>query len=248
MISKRMRGACNEDVETALLKWFTTVREENVPVSGLLLREKADSLAKKLGNDTFKCRNGRMDRFKSRHGLIFRNVCGEAASVDEIVVSRWLKDTLPSMLTSYSSADIFNADETGPFYRLLPDKTMSFKKGSCQEGKKSKERLTVLVGANMDGTEKLPLLVIGKSESPRCFKSVRTAPADYKFNRKAWMTPEIFKEWLSKLDVRFKREGRRVLMIVDNRPAHPKVENLGNICLAFLPPNCTSCLQPCTWE
>ena len=56
--------------------------------------------------------------------------------------------------------------------------------------KQSKERISVLVGANMTGTEKLKLLdlVIGKSEKPRCFKNVKTLPVVYKNNTKAWMT------------------------------------------------------------
>jgi hypothetical protein len=39
----------------------------------------------------------------------------------------------------------------------------------------------------MSGTEKLPLLVIGKSAKPRCFKNAKI-PIDYKANKKAWMT------------------------------------------------------------
>lgn len=44
----------------------------------------------------------------------------------------------------------------------------------------------MLVGANMSGCEKLPLLVIGKSASPRCFKKANI-PLEYTANKKAWM-------------------------------------------------------------
>lgn len=59
-------------------------------------------------------------------------------------------------------------------------------------GKKSKERITVLVGANMTGTEKLPLLVIGKSANPRCFKN-KNIPMKYEHNQKSWMTCKFLK-------------------------------------------------------
>ena len=59
------------------------------------------------------------------------------------------------------------------------------------------------------------------------------------------MTSSIFEDWLRKLDKRFKTQRRRVLMIVDNCPAHPKLSNLESITLIFLPPNATSRLQPC---
>ncbi|KAH1232856.1 ARS-binding protein 1 [Glycine max] len=40
--------------------------------------------------------------------------------------------------------------------------------------------------------------------------------------------------------------GRRVLLVVDNCPAHPRnIEGLRNVELFFLPPNMTSKIQPC---
>ena len=66
--------------------------------------------------------------------------------------------------------------------------------------KKSKERITVAVCANMDGSDKMQLLVIGKFQNPRCFKNVKSLPVQYFANRKAWMVLEIFEGWLRKLD------------------------------------------------
>jgi len=44
---KRMRTANYDDVEQAILKWFTSVRDQNLPISGPLLTAKAEELAKK---------------------------------------------------------------------------------------------------------------------------------------------------------------------------------------------------------
>ena len=57
----------------------------------------------------------------------------------------------------YSPKDFYNADETGLFYKCTPDKTLAFKGERCSGGKLSKERITLLIGANMDGSDKLPL-------------------------------------------------------------------------------------------
>jgi hypothetical protein len=38
----------------------------------------------------------------------------------------------------------------------------------------------------MSGSEKLPLLVIGRSAKPRCFKNANV-PVQYEANKKAWM-------------------------------------------------------------
>jgi len=70
------------------------------------------------------------------------------------------------------------------FFKLLPEKTLEFKGVDCSGGKRSKERLTVMVCANMSGTEKIPILIIGKSANPRCFKNVKTLPTQYTSNKK----------------------------------------------------------------
>lgn len=137
-----------------------------------------------------------MDRFKTHHNIVFRDVCEEAAAVESGMCDAWISTRLPLLLSSYAPRAVFNADETGIFYRMLPDKTMCFKGDSCHGGKQSKEQITAMVCSNMDGSEKLPLLVIGKYERPRCFKNVKTLPVSYACNKKVWMTSSIFKYWL----------------------------------------------------
>lgn len=53
-------------------------------------------------------------------------------------------------------------DESGLFYKMMPDKTLKFKGEKCTGGKMSKDR----IAANMDGSEKRKLLAIGKSRTP----------------------------------------------------------------------------------
>ena len=110
-------------------------------------------------------------------------------------------------------------------------------------GKKSKDRLTVLVCASMAG-KKASLLVIGKSISPRCFAGVKNLPLTYIGNSKAWMTSDIFKDYLQKWNRKLVCQNRCILLIVDNCHAHPHL-SLTNIRLKFLPPNTTAELQPC---
>lgn len=46
-------------------------------------------------------------------------------------------EKLPNILQAYSPDNIYNADETGIFYKMLPDKTMEFKDANCHGGKKN---------------------------------------------------------------------------------------------------------------
>ncbi|GFS47459.1 tigger transposable element-derived protein 6 [Trichonephila clavipes] len=39
----------------------------------------------------------------------------------------------------------------------------------------------------------------GKSGKPRCFKGINSFPIKYRSNKKAWMTTELFNEWLGEL-------------------------------------------------
>ena len=98
----------------------------------------------------------------------------------------------------------------------------------------------------MTGTDKRKLLVIGKSVKPRCFKNidVGSLPVTYRANQNAWMTSQIFTEWLTEWDSQLGKENWKILLLVDNCTAHLKVTTLKNIQLEFLPPNTTSIIQP----
>lgn len=58
------------------------------------------------------------------------------------------------------------------------------------------------------------------------------------------MTSQIFEKWLRSWDAELKSGGNKILLLVDNCPAHPIISNLKCITLVFLPPNVTSVLQP----
>ena len=187
--------------------------------------------------------DGFIDRWKRRHAIGMKQLSGESNSVSDSDTRPWLDLTLPELLSQYKPEDVFNADETGLFYKLRPDRTLTFKGEKCVGGKKQKDRLTVLVGASMTGI-KLPLLVIGKSKHPRCFAGTRYLPLDYLANSKAWMTSDIFEGWLKKWSKKLKGERRSVLLVVDNCPAHPRGLDIEHIAIKFLPPNTTAKLQP----
>lgn len=151
------RTAKHSDMDEALLLWFKQRRAMNAPIGGPLVKVKANKLAIELGIVDWEASEGWLHRFKERHGLVFKSACGESASVSPALTENWFEKTLPEVLQRYQPFDIFNMDETGLFYQCLPDKTFAFSVDKASKAvKESKQRLTVLVGANMDGSEKLP--------------------------------------------------------------------------------------------
>lgn len=242
--AKRMRAPAFEAVERAVFKWFLDTRAVNLPVSGALLQRKARDFACIMGYDNFVASSGWLQRFKERHDIVGRAVCGESQSVDEAEATKWAKENIVRLLEKYSAEDIFNADETALFFKMLPHKTLALKGEPCHGGKQSKLRITALLCANMTGSEKLPIFVIGKSASPRCFKGKRQLPVKYVANRKAWMTREIFSKWLCEWDEKLAKANRKVCLVLDNCTAHHTAAVLQNIELLFLPANCTAKIQP----
>ncbi|KAH1194248.1 ARS-binding protein 1 [Glycine max] len=74
--------------------------------------------------------------------------------------------------------------------------------------------------------------------------NMNSLDCQYRANKKAWMTSVLFDEYVRSFDQMM--HGRRVLLVVDNCPTHPRnIEGLRNVELFFLPPNMTSKIQPC---
>ena len=118
-----------------------------------------------------------------------------------------------------------------------------------------KEQMTVLLCMNAAGTHKLKLMMIGKSARLRCLKGITTMPVIYRANKRAWITTAIFEEWfndyyLPEVKNDFQSKGlpndSKILLILDNCSVHlsATVLNKENIEVIFLPPNCTSLIQP----
>jgi len=112
-----------------------------------------------------KCSASWIQRFRQRHNIGFGKISGDSSAVNTDICSNWLANVWPSLRAGYCDDEIYNADEAGLFFKLTPDKTLRFKGEKCSGGKSSKDRITVLVAANMTGTDKRKLLVIGKSKS-----------------------------------------------------------------------------------
>jgi len=133
-----------------------------------------NSTSKELKIENFKASNDRLDTFKSRYSISFKVVCGESKSVDtEIVDERRIK--VKTLINTYDYRDIFNADETTLFYKAFPNnKTLSFKNEIRTSGKKSTERLALMLCVNLIREFEKPI-VIGKSKKkPSCFKNTDT--------------------------------------------------------------------------
>ena len=108
-----------------------------------------------------------------------------------VTVSSW-KERLPEIRMGYDRKNIYNLDETGCFWRALPERGFVEKGKRCNGGKESKIRLTIAFLVNANGEKEQPI-VIWNSAHPRCFRGFdQTAlPIKYYHQPKAWMTGDI---------------------------------------------------------
>ena len=110
--------------------------------------------------DAFKASNEWLEKFRKRHNISHRVISDESLSVNVLTVNDWVQ-RIPIITEHYNAKNIFNCDETGLFYKAMPDRSLTLEKENCKGGKKSNDRLSILFCVNSTGEEKLKPLVIG---------------------------------------------------------------------------------------
>ncbi|UYV64939.1 hypothetical protein LAZ67_3002512 [Cordylochernes scorpioides] len=138
------------EIEEALFRWIKQANAMKLAINGNILKEKAILLALKMGQDNFEASNGWLEKFKARRNIAFKRLHGEAGSVDANSVATWKGGIIPSLLAKYSPQDIFNADETGLFYKLLPNQTMTIRGEKCEGGFVMDEAMEEVVEEEMN--------------------------------------------------------------------------------------------------
>ncbi len=186
-------------------------------------------------------------KFEKEHNFKFYRSHGGSGDADESAVLESVT-YIQSRIQSSHLNDVWNADDFGLFYKMAAITTI----GSARlpGHKKQKDRLTFLACANASGTEKFSFLVIGKSEKPRCFGNEypQSLGIYFRSNFKAWMTIEIFFEWLHLFDAYVDRTNdRKVLLIIDDASGYGTlnaITDLDNVEVLFSPSNTTLSIQP----
>ena len=240
--TKKLKSGKYEILENALLMWITQINEKHGTVTDEIIKEQAREFGKKFNIENFSYSNGWLQKFKKRNGLSQHVRHGETAAVVPDIVNAG-REKLSKIIEDYPLENVYNMDESGLFYSMLPNKTISHRPEKGH--KKIKNRITTIHCTNADGSDKRTLEVIGKSRSPRCFKNFRPELyVKYRYNKKAWMTISDFEDWLNSFNSKMKLQNRKVLLILDNAPCHKNTKQMSNVRVEFLPPNVTGLLQP----
>ena len=67
-----------------------------------------------------------LESFRKRHQIVFNELCGESSDVNSETIEEWIAK-LPSINQGHGPVNIANGDETGLFFRTLPNKSLCLK-------------------------------------------------------------------------------------------------------------------------
>lgn len=216
---KKMRLANEEEIDRAVYSWFLTLRQHGVPLSGPVIQAQAEAFARQIYGPecTFKASHGWFWRWQKRHGISSQRIYGEAeppaagpAPVKEEPAqpsgAGLLPDgapaTLPHSEGGYGDEQIYNANVTGLYWRLLPEQAStpgtgdSREPGGCSRRWRT-DRVTVLLAANLTGSHKLKPLVIGQLPDPPSLRhhNQDKFPASYRYSPDAWLSRPLLRGW-----------------------------------------------------
>lgn len=132
---------------------------------------------------------------------------------------------------SYTHDQVFNADETGLYWKKIPARTFVAKSIKSASGyKTANDRITIRFCSNASGDYIMKPFVINIAETPCAFKGIKKddLPVYWMANKKAWVTAATFSHWFHTMfvpDVKrylnSKGLPNKALLLIDNAPGHP---------------------------
>nr|XP_045000276.1 tigger transposable element-derived protein 5 [Jaculus jaculus] len=217
---KKMRLANEEEIDRAVYSWFLTLRQHGVPLSGPVIQAQAEAFARQIYGPecTFKASHGWFWRWQKRHGISSQRIYGEAETPLAVPAPRppvkeervqppgpGLPDrsaaALPTAEGGYGDEQIYNANVTGLYWRLLPEQTSTPGAGDPGLGgcthRWRGDRVTVLLAANLTGSHKLKPLIIGQLPNPPSLRhhNQDKFPASYRYSPYAWLSRPLLRGW-----------------------------------------------------
>ena len=127
---KVMRLSDDDKLNEAVYQWFVQKWSHDMQVSGPVLCEKAVQLHKQLHEGStvpsFQASRSWLWRFCNRHGIRQLSLQGEKVSSNTSCIEPF-KEELQQLLEreSLTLEQLYNCDETGLYYRMLPNKTLA---------------------------------------------------------------------------------------------------------------------------
>lgn len=129
---------------------------------------------------------------------------------------------------NYQLCQIFKVDEIIFEYKSISEnlETMS------TNFKRYQNYVSVMICTNADGSLKFPIVIVGRTSEEKVLEAC-SHPMHYVYQKSAWMTSDILKNWFQNEFVTtagsfLKKKGlpSKALLLIEDTPCHPKAESL----------------------
>ena len=135
--------------------------------------------------------NGLVDGFKKPNGFKGFKSDNESGDAETAAATKILPE-LRALVGKYGERNIFNTDEFGLWYSRAPKDTIG--PAPLPGRKVEKDRVTVLICCNTNGSERAAPFMVERSVRPKCFGGTDRAGLgfDCTASGRAWMARELF--------------------------------------------------------
>ena len=118
--TSRLSRSC--DLDKKVFEIFQRLRHKNFPLNGQSIKKIVLNVAKRMQLTSFKASNEWLEKFRGRHQLDFKILCGELKlanlGVDDF------KNILIEKMKIYTPSEIYNCHETSLYYRSIAKKVL----------------------------------------------------------------------------------------------------------------------------
>ncbi|KAF3989581.1 hypothetical protein FT663_02863 [Candidozyma haemuli var. vulneris] len=256
----RRRKQSNPLLRKILTEWITQALWESIPITTPIIQSTANAIWTRLRADS-KDGNGVFNHKWCNHFVkkLNINLEGSPQAIQENLGKKldnvWrldekleLKQFIKDLVShhNYSPKDLFTVDEFQLFHALPLDQIFdisSIDKGLKQSGTSSENMLTIMLGCNIDGSEKLTPLVVSRQDKFDVSASSHAAlrshsgslttqtlmnkldevyQISYRSNNNKWITSSMFQDYLLTLDHKIENSTpeRQIVIFLDNSSSH----------------------------
>lgn len=262
--ANRIRRPNNPLVRRILQEWISQSVWNGIPITSPIIQDTAQSMWHRIpaehreGNGSFSYKW--ISNFLSKMDVNVSVLDEEQPKTPKV----WTfeeRDTLKQFFVRIPPKNLFTLDETFLAYNLPLD----YAQYETSHIQRKIEVATVMLCANLDGSEKMKPLVVGRYNNYNSFRNyfpLETAEGhsraslgekmaekfeiSYHSNRKAWLTSNLFHNWLARWDKRLVAYDRKIWIILDDSCSHRLVNlHLQNINLVYTSAN--SRFLPFNW-
>ncbi|CAI4056583.1 hypothetical protein SUVZ_02G2110 [Saccharomyces uvarum] len=262
--ANRLRKPNNLLVRKILQEWISQSLWNGIPITSPIIQDTAQAVWHRIpaehreGNGSFSYKW--ISNFLSKMDVNISVLDEELPKTPKV----WTfeeREILKAYFAKIPPKDLFTLDEAFLSYNLPLDYAQ-YEASSIQ---RRIEVATVMLCSNLDGSEKLKPVVVGKYDSYKSFrnyfpnepkdpvsqsmlgsKMAKKFDISYHSNRKAWLTSNLFHNWLVRWDKRLVAVNRKIWIVLDDSCCHRIINlRLQNIKLVYTSSN--SKFLPFNW-